>query len=450
MEISAFLYISFMASLSFLYTIHGFEPSMAPSVVSLAPDSGGTLGPATGDNNLSSPSPAPKKGGEADMAPAPEIGSTSSHTQEAEEGGVQMVSWCTLSQHYEDCQSLVSVLDQSHNYTWKCIQKDTIQDCLDSIKNGESDLINLEAGLAYTAFLNYSMKAIANEVYCDHSKSYQAVAVVHRKACQQNNAVLGLIDFKGRKSCNGGYFTASGWNYPINGIRESLGSKKATEFFPEICAPSGIKGSGICGGCGHDNGTCDENSPYFGESGAFRCLVEEVGDIAFVKADTVLHYSIEGPLNQSWSTKSVRDFMYLCPQGGCREINDYPGSCSFGSVPANVIMASNSLPNKKRLSILLTMTNSTLMEALHSRKYDATPLLSPGTQGIAVVKKLTRTYLGMSAIISQSIQQLYTQDNQTANTVSDLASQACSWGQNSLLIIFSVLTMYWLLFFTSL
>ncbi|KAG5142373.1 hypothetical protein JHK82_018068 [Glycine max] len=29
-----------------------------------------------------------------------------------------------------------------------------------------------------------------------------------------------------------------------------------------------------------------------------------------------------------WSSKSVRDIMYLCPQGGCREINGYPRDCS--------------------------------------------------------------------------------------------------------------------------
>jgi len=44
--------------------------------------------------------------------------------------------------------------------------------------NLEADLVNLEAGLAYTAFTNYSMKAIASEMYCDHAKSYEAVAVV--------------------------------------------------------------------------------------------------------------------------------------------------------------------------------------------------------------------------------------------------------------------------------
>lgn len=185
---------------------------------------------------------------------------------------------------------------------------------MESIINGEADLINLEAGLAYTAFINYSMKAIANEVYCDHAKSYQAVAVVNRKACEENKGIS-LMDFEGHKSCHGGYSTAAGWNYPINHIKESLDSQKtndreiATGFFSKICAPSEFEGSGICNGCGNENGSCHLNSPYFGDPGAFRCLVEELGDIAFMKADTVLLYSMEGAHNQSWSSKSVRDFM---------------------------------------------------------------------------------------------------------------------------------------------
>ncbi|XWS07939.1 hypothetical protein CRYUN_Cryun41cG0034300 [Craigia yunnanensis] len=182
------------------------------------------------------------------------------------------------------------------------------------------------------------------------------------------------MDFEGHKSCHGGYSTAAGWNYPLNHIKESLNSQKmndheiATGFFSKICAPSEFEGSGICNGCGNENGSCHLNSPYFGYPGTFRCLVEELGDIAFVKADTVLLYSMEGPHNQSWSSKSVTDFMYLCPEGGCREIDDYPGSCSFGAIPANVIMSSNSLPNKKRSSILQTLINVTLVEALYAGK----------------------------------------------------------------------------------
>lgn len=205
----------------------------------------------------------------------------------------------------------------SLSFSFLCsVNKDTTQQCLESIRNGEADLINLEAGMAYTAFTTYSMKAIANEVYCNEAKSYDAVAIVNRQACKEKEHIS-LMDFKDHKSCHGGYSTAAGWNYPINHINKLFSSEKmndqetATNFFSKVCAPSEFEGDGICSGCGNENGTChfDSNSLYHGHSGAFRCLIEELGDIAFVKGDTALLYSMEGPYNQSWSTKSVREFM---------------------------------------------------------------------------------------------------------------------------------------------
>lgn len=211
----------------------------------------------------------------------------------------------------------IMIYDSQSYFNVFSVQREKTQDCLESIKKGEADLVNIEAGLAYIAFTNYSMKAIANEIYCDHSKTYEAVAVVNRWACE-NNEKTSLMDFKGHKSCHGGYSTAAGWNYPINYIRnlfnndEKLNDREiATSFFSSACAPSEIEGFDTCNPCGKENETCHEHEMglYSGHSGAFRCLIEELGDIAFVKGDTALLYSMEGPHNQSWSTKSVRDFM---------------------------------------------------------------------------------------------------------------------------------------------
>lgn len=192
------------------------------------------------------------------------------------------------------------------------VQRGTTQECLDAIKKNEADLINLDPGLAYIAFLKYSMKAIANEVYCNHAESYSSVAVVSRKACEENR-LISLKDFKGRKSCHGGYSTASGWNYPINYLKELVHSNQSSDqeivsgFFSSVCAPSEFEGMGECSGCGNDNASC--STFYHGNSGAFRCLVEELGDIAFIKEDTALLYSLEGPHNKTWSTKSINEFM---------------------------------------------------------------------------------------------------------------------------------------------
>lgn len=178
---------------------------------------------------------------------------------------------------------------------------------MDAINKGDAEIINLEAGLAYTAFLNHSMKAIASEVYCNRAISYDAVAVVPRKFCDGKwRRLPSLMDFEGHKSCHGGYSTASGWNYPLDHIKKLTASSQssdllvAEQFFSKICAPSAFEGGsgGVCSGCGNENGSCYQEGLYSGNAGAFQCLVEGLGDIAFVRGDTPLLYSL-GPQSPS-------------------------------------------------------------------------------------------------------------------------------------------------------
>ncbi|KAI8029627.1 Lactotransferrin [Camellia lanceoleosa] len=377
MQISTLLFLLFFSLLS--STTRGFAPSPSPSSgEDIEADSYGGAQPA----------PAPDNSGENISWSPPATEETALETT---------VRWCAVrDEEFVDCEYVISLLKHSDGYNWQCVKQDTAQECMDSIKKGQADIVNLDAGLAYIAFLNYSMKAIANEIYCNHAQTYDAVAVVNRKACKVNRAI-NVMGFKGQRSCHGGYSTAAGWNYPMSHIKKLFDSKTmsdremALSFFSEVCAPSEFEGMGVCSGCGKANGSCNGNSLlFFGYSGAFRCLVGGFGDIAFVRSDTALLYSMEGPQNQSWSTKSVRDFMYLCPQGGCREINGYPGSCSFGTVPANVIMVSNSIPNEKKRFVLQTLLNNTWFDDLYAAKNGDSNLLSTSTQGLAVVKKLTR------------------------------------------------------------
>ncbi|KAJ4978587.1 hypothetical protein NE237_009367 [Protea cynaroides] len=454
----------------FLVLISFVSPSIQGHAPVPAPDSGNGVwsgyvdfSPPARGSSSGTPAPSPVSEVRGDETPSEEIkGSPPTPTPAAEEDGhddhpvvarpeetgpSETVKWCAVRDEINDCNHYLNLLKQIDGYTWKCVRRETIEECLESIKKGEADLINLDAGMAYIAFLNYSMKAIANEVYCNHAKIYDAVAIINRKSCSKRE-VISLIDFKGQRSCHGSYSTASGWNYPVNHLKELDDSeekdadKMVSSFFSGVCAPSEFQGTGICSGCGSEDGSCHTNSLYSGDSGAFRCLVEELGDIAFVRDDTALLYSMEGPQNQTWSTKSIRDFMYLCPQGGCREINGYPGSCSFGTVPANVIMASNSISRKKKSVVLKTLLNGTWVDALDTWKNGAGHLLSSSTQGLYVVKKLTRSYLGVSATISQSIQKsnLVRNGSATIDSTSDGSSPSARNAQHpSVVTVFSII-----------
>lgn len=134
------------------------------------------------------------------------------------------------------------------------------------------------------------------------------------------------------------------------------------------------------------------------------------------------------------------------------------GHDRFGTVPANVIMASNSIQNNKRLHILERLANSSWIEAAYTERISAIHTVSPryrqlrsnskpyqfillrlryrerkllpfcSTQEFTWIKTLTRSYLGQSASISQSIQHLKTQK------VEGSASSANSFPGQSLLL----------------
>ena len=112
--------------------------------------------------------------------------------------------------------------------------------------------------------------------------------------------------------------------------------------------------------------------------------------------------------NQSWSTNSISDFIYLCPEGVCRPINNYLGDCKFGSVLANTIMTQNSLSHSKKLAIVKTLLNARWTDALYSGKNFSDHFLTVGTQSLQEVKQLTRSYLTFSAFVSHSIEDLNT------------------------------------------
>lgn len=388
------------------------EPSLHVSGDAPSPSASQPSPPASAP--LQGPAISPAPSSQQSAEPPEDEGSGSPHPSG---NSTYTVKWCAVRDEYADCQYYLSLLTTGE-YEWSCVRKESTMECMGAIKAKEADLVTLDAGLAYIAFTSYSMKAIMAEEYCYHKHSYEAVAVVNKASCDENSK-LSLGDFRGSKSCHPGYRTAAGWNLPVQYLVKTglqtldLGSNLQNDesvingYFSETCAPSEFAGKGLCTSCGN-NGSCDSSvsALYQGYPGAFRCLVEEVGDIAFLRSDTAIRLSNDGLNAQNWSTKSVNDFMYLCPDGGCRPINDNIGSCMFGSVPANVIMTSNSQLNAKVKAIVKTLLNASWTDALYSGKNGEDHVLSASSQSLVGIKELTRSYLGEAATVAQNMDNL--------------------------------------------
>ncbi|BBN15172.1 hypothetical protein MPTK1_6g17580 [Marchantia polymorpha subsp. ruderalis] len=379
-------------------------PAPAPGV------EGSTPAPAPARNPLSPPAPPPpdtipNPNGNPSPAPAP-------NDQPSNSEGSN-VTWCAVREEYDACLKYTSLIPGPLN--WTCVAKENKGECMDAIKNGEADLISLEAGYAYMAFLNKSMKAILSEEYSFHAQSYGAVAVVNKYMCDRNSR-LSLEDLRNFKSCHPGYQTSGGWNYPVyyllkmgidprlkNDSSDPNDVKTINSFFSESCAPSELGHGGLCSACGNTSSCSSIDNIYAGETGAFRCLMDGTGDIAFLRAKTATMYSSDGVNRQAWSSKSVSEFMYLCPGGGCKPINENYGDCVFATVPANPLMTRNNITGKRRDAIIQALLNANWTSQLYMGNNWQNYLLSVSTQALAKVSQLTRQYLSTSGNISQIV-----------------------------------------------
>ncbi|CAI5504347.1 unnamed protein product [Closterium sp. Naga37s-1] len=168
----------------------------------------------------------------------------------------------------------------------------------------------------------------------------------------------------------------------------------------------------VCSGCVSVNGrgTCDEEDTYAGFHGAFRCLMEQAGDVAFLRLDTPLWFARGGRFQQAWSLQDLGEFRVLCPPmvGGCLEVTEnVHANCTFGSVPANVVMTRNSISERFKRAIVarleLAGTVKAWREALYEGRNPFDYILSGSAKGLVRVESLTRAYLGGMGEVTDDI-----------------------------------------------
>jgi hypothetical protein len=95
------------------------------------------------------------------------------------------------------------------------------------------------------------------------------------------------------------------------------------------------------GSAGH---YCERNhgEDYFGHTGAFRCLVEGGGNVAFVKHTTVWE-NCDGKRKEWWARNQLTaDYELLCRDGTRAPARDYK-RCYLGKVNANAVVVRRDL-----------------------------------------------------------------------------------------------------------
>ncbi|KAK2574286.1 Melanotransferrin [Acropora cervicornis] len=294
--------------------------------------------------------------------------------------------WCVLSnQEQAKCMDMKYATHKvaeklSMNVTFSCVMGENADDCMKKIKVGSADLVTLDGGDIKTAGKDHSLVPIVGEDYYDlpglEGASYKAVAVV-----KKSNGDITFKKLKGKTSCHTGAGKTAGWNVPVGTLlRMKLMEQdkscnayvSAGKFFSESCVPN-VKNrysaaTNLCTKCQQE---CSSSTgPYSGYNGAFKCMMDGAGDVAFVKHTTVGDVGANASL-----------YEYLCKDGNRMASWE---KCFLETVPAHAVMTkSGHTHNAQFKSLLLHLsayygtnqTNSSDFQLFVSSKYSGSNLL---------------------------------------------------------------------------
>ncbi|GMH39771.1 hypothetical protein BSKO_07669 [Bryopsis sp. KO-2023] len=300
-----------------------------------------------------------------------------------------------------DCTAAVGIAN-TDGLEFECVPGGSAEGCVDLLKSGVAHATTLEGGDVFTGDLSSGLIPTVLEDHNDGAPlgTYYSVAVVNKEFCEDGEPTL--ADLKGTRSCHTGFRKMGGWFLPLGALLDDVSEFRTGErtlddieddaelvagFFSETCAPRtsgrgpkigdndvGEKWDKLCTGC---KGDCSTNDIYYDYDGAFRCLTEDSGDVAFVRHTTVLDYASDGAADEilrAWSGKPKSDFKLLCREGGCKDVEEY-GTCNLGLAPGHAMIVSPELQDVK-------FEDRTLSEAIKEAILDAGPKFLEKTRGL--------------------------------------------------------------------
>ncbi|CAO2633802.1 Inhibitor of carbonic anhydrase, partial [Lemmus lemmus] len=248
------------------------------------------------------------------------------------------VRWCVVSDHEATkCSSFSDNMKKvlpADGPSVSCVMKTSYPECIKDISANKADAVTIDGALLAEAGLPHqNLKPAMAEYYGskdDPQTHYYAVALVKKGTGFQLNQL------RGKKSCHAGMGWSAGWYTPLSKLLPpgSLETAAAT-FFSSSCVPCADGKTfpslcQLCAGKGTDKCACSSREPYFGYSGALKCLQDGAGDVSFVR-----HLTVFEVLPQ----KADRDqYELLCPDNTRRPVEEYE-QCHLARIPSHVVVA---------------------------------------------------------------------------------------------------------------
>ncbi|XP_033885384.3 serotransferrin-2 [Acipenser ruthenus] len=307
------------------------------------------------------------------------------------------VRWCNKSpQEQRKCEALKTATGH-----FTCLEKKDTMQCIEAIKTGMADAITLDGGDIYEASLaNYDLHPVIAEDYGETTSDtcYYAVAVVKK------GSGFSFKELKGKKSCHTGLGKSAGWNIPIgalvsegilkwDGPETELIESAVSRFFSASCVPGAAKDlypklCELCTNCARSH-----VEPYYDYEGAFKCLKDGKGDVAFVKHLTVLD-------------ANPNEYELLCKDGSRKELSDYL-SCSLARVPGHAVVTRSDKDLAHKIWQYLEEAKNTFPNLFKSSDYGGKNLMfKDSTKKLVLAPDNMNAYLYLGAEYMHIIQAL--------------------------------------------
>ncbi|KAK7162836.1 hypothetical protein R3I93_007009 [Phoxinus phoxinus] len=310
------------------------------------------------------------------------------------------IQWCTISHaEQQKCDGLQIPRIE-------CRRASSVDECIQKVMRREADAFAADGGQVYIAGKCGLVPAMVEQYDAQscpdggaEASSYFVVAVVRK------DSKVTWSTLQGQKSCHTGLNRNAGWKVPDSVICGKKPDCTLYKYFSKGCAPGADPASNMCELCKGsgkavgDESKCKASSAemYYGYDGAFRCLAEKAGDVAFIKHTIVGDYTEgKGP---DWAKLLKSDeFELICPGSPDKtfKYSEYP-ACHLAKVPAHAVITREDVRGDVESILKDAQTSSnSLFKSEGERNLlfsDSTKCLQRSTTSLE--EFLTKTYIEM-------------------------------------------------------
>ena len=238
-------------------------------------------------------------------------------------------------------QLFAEYLSEKLNYDVSLFSVDSEGAMVEALRFGNADIALMDAGAAWVGWQQYGLEVLAADLNVDGRTYYNANAWVKSDSevasahLDDNPYTDPFSLLSGKTSCHTGWLKSVGMLLPM-GYLIGLG------YANIIGDPNDVEAirNTIHGFFDTNSSIPETGTPYYGYSGALKCLSEGKGDVAFLEENSVeiLCNNEFSSLNQEW----------------CLDIEEYIALPAFGKSPSHPVMYN---PNYLDSEITSKVTN---------------------------------------------------------------------------------------------